>query len=146
MKFTNLKNKAKKAQSPSNFRTISERFKFSFPKFTLVTLLKIYKGSLKAFIVFIFLLAVFVVGLDLQKNLNTKRDIDIHRENLTKDLNFWEDFIAKHKDYRDAYFQVSVLEYKLGNTSKAKMYAEKGLSLDPNSEDGRKIEKFLEGK
>lgn len=81
--------------------------------------------------------------MDLQKNLALKENIDSQRQSLTKELKFWEDAISKHKDYRDAYFQASVLEYKLGNSSKAKMYVEKGLSLDPNSEDGRKIEELL---
>jgi len=131
MKFKNTKKEAKKIKSPSKSRTIPATF------------LKLYRGSLKAFIVFIFLLAAFVVGIDLRKNLNIKKDIDMQRENLTRDLKFWEDFITEHKDYRDAYFQASILEYKLGKINQAKMYVEKGLSLDPNSEDGKKFEQFL---
>lgn len=106
-------------------------------------LLRIYRLSLKAFVAFIFILAVIVVGLDLQANTQERQTIDLEREKLTKELKYWEDFIAKHQNYRDAYLQASILEYKLGNTSKAKMYVEKGLALDPNSENGRKIEKFL---
>lgn len=143
MKFKNVKKEAKKTKSPSNPRTITEPFKLFFPAITPITLLKIYRGSLKVFILFIFIFAVVIVGLDLQKNLNIKTDIDMQRENLAKKLEFWEDFIAKHKDYRNAYFQASILEYQLGNMSKAKVYVKKGLSLDPNSEDGRKIEDFL---
>jgi hypothetical protein len=62
---------------------------------------------------------------------------------LENDLIFWQDFIAKHDNFRDAYFQASILEYKLGDITKAKMYNEKGLTLDPNSTDGRKIENLL---
>jgi hypothetical protein len=65
---------------------------------------------------------------------------------MAHDLNFWENFISKHQDYRDAYFQASILEYKLGDTSKAKMYAEKGLFLDPTSAEGKKLEQFLVNK
>lgn len=131
MQFKNIKKEAKNVKSPSNSRTIPESF------------LKIYRLSLKIFIVFIFILAAIIVGLDWEKNLQEKQSIDSQRERLTRELNFWEDFIFKHKDFRDAYFQASILEYKLGNTSKAKAHVEKGLSLDPNSEDGRKIEKML---
>ncbi|MDO8583416.1 MAG: hypothetical protein Q7R51_02705 [bacterium] len=143
MKFKNIKKEAKKGKSPSNSRTIPASFKLSFTKFTPANLLKIYNSSLSIFIIMIYILAVAVVGVDLQKNLSLKQSVDTQRENLTKELNFWESFIAKHNDYRDAYLQASVLEYKLGDTSKAKIYAEKGLTLDPNSEDGRKIEKLL---
>ncbi len=156
MKFKNIKKKAsskggsalggKSVKSPSNFRTITETSIFSFPKITSLALYRIYRGSLKAFIVIIFLLAVFSVGIDLQKNLNNRENIDRQRDSLIKELKFWQDFITEHKDYRDAYFQTSILEYRLGDSSKAKMYVEKGLSLDPNSENGKKLEKFLEGK
>lgn len=133
-------------QSPSNFRTITESFKFSFPKIDSVPLLKIYRGSLKVFIALIFLLAAFVVGLDLDSNLREKQSIDSEREKLTRELRFWQEFINGHQNYRDAYFQASLLEYKIGNTSKAKILVEKGLALDPNSEEGRKIEVLLEDK
>lgn len=137
MKFKNIK----KDKFPSNFRAI--------PAFTKVpagmptTFLKMYRLSLKVFIVSIFILAVVVVGLDLNANIRAKQSIDLEREKLTEELIFWESFIESHKDYRDAYLQASILEYKLGNTSKAKTYAEKGLSLDPNSEGGKKIEELL---
>lgn len=128
---------------PKIYRVITEPFNFFFPKLTPVGLFRIYRRSLKVFIVFIFIFAVIVVGLDLQKNIQAKQNIDLEREKLTKELMFWQDFIAKHQDYRDAYFQASILEYKLGKITQAKIYAAKGLSLDPNSEDGKKIEDFL---
>lgn len=143
MKFKNIKNKAKKQQSPSNSRTIPESFMFAFSKISSSTFLKIYRGTLKVFIALSFLLAVAIVGLDLDTNIKVKQSIDLERKKLTNELIFWESFIAKHKDYRDAYLQGSVLEYRLGNTPKAKMYAEKAFALDPNSQGGRKIEELL---
>ncbi|MBI2613926.1 MAG: hypothetical protein HYW62_04080 [Candidatus Levybacteria bacterium] len=142
----NTPGKEKKNQSPSNSRTIPAPFKFSFPKFNSALLLKIYRGSLKLFIALIFLLAVVTVGMDLDTNLKAKKSLDLEREKLTSELLFWESVIEERKNYRDAYFQASILQYRLGNTSKAKMYVEKGLSLDPNSKDGRKLEEFLVNK
>lgn len=133
----------KSKQFPKFYRFITESLKFPVPKITPVTLLKIYRGALKVFIALIFILTAIIVFVDLQKNIQSSKIIDLEREKLTKDLIFWESFIEDHKNYQDAYFQASILEYKLGNTSKAKTYVEKGLSLDPNSENGRKIEKFL---
>lgn len=133
----------KNKQFPRIYRVISEAFKIFFPKLTPVGLLKIYSGSLKVFIVFIFIFAVIIVGVDLQRNIQIKQNIDRQRDSLIKELKFWEFFIAKHKDYRDAYFQASILEYKLGKITQAKIYAAKGLSLDPNSGDGKEIEDFL---
>jgi hypothetical protein len=146
MKFKNIKKKTYKKKSPSNSRDISEktkRFRFSFPKFSHVSLIGIYGTTLKVFVIIIFVVAVAIVGYDLQKNWEVKQSVDLQREKLSQELSFWENFIAKHQDYRDAYFQASVLEYRLGNTTKAKIYVEKGLALDPNSENGRKIEQNL---
>ncbi len=133
----------KKGESPSNSRSITEVFRFKLPKLTHANFLKLYRESLKVFVVFIFIVAAVIVGYDFQKNLQIKQDIDSQRKVLIRDLNFWEDFISKNQNYRDAYFQASILEYKLGDMSKARMYVEKGLSLDPNSESGLKIEKLL---
>jgi len=151
MKFKNIKKKSppaggKNTESPSNSRTITENLKVSLPKVDPLRLLKLYGKILKILIVFAFTAAVVVVGMDFQKNLQIKQDIDFQREAIARDLSFWEEFLYKQQNYRDAYFQASILEYKLGNTPKAKMYAEKGLALDPNSENGRKLEKFLGNK
>jgi len=139
MKFKNTKKEAsakggsfygrKKSKSPSNSRNIP--------------VLNIYRGSLKVFIAFIFMLTAIIVGLDLHDNLQIKKETGLQRENFEKDLKFWESFIKENEDYRDAYFQASILEYRLGNIFRAKMYVEKGLSLDPNSGDGKKLERFL---
>jgi len=146
MKFKNIKNKAKIAKFPSNSRSITDKFPpFSspFPKISHAKLIHLYRGALEIFLVFIFIIAATVVGIDLQKNFQTKINIDFQREILGKDLNFWNDFISQHENYPNAYLQASVLEYKLGDISKAKTYIEKGLFLDPNSAEGLKVEQLL---
>lgn len=145
MKFKNIKKKKYIKKSPSNSRTITESksFKFAFPKISSFKLLKLYKGALKIFVIFTFVITAVIVGLDLQNNLQMKKNIDSQREILINELSFWEDFISEHQNYRDAYFQASILEYRLGNALKAKEYVGKGLALDPNSQEGKKIEKFL---
>jgi tetratricopeptide (TPR) repeat protein len=145
MKFKNIKKKAKNIKSPSNSRSITDKphFSFSFPKVSHATLIRLYRGTLKAFLIFIFILAAVIVYIDFQGNIQAKQSIDSQRNALAKDLNYWESFISKHQDYRDAYIQASILEYKLGDTSKARMYIEKSLTLDPNSSEALKIEQLL---
>jgi hypothetical protein len=143
MKFKNIKKKAKKLKSPSNSRKIPEKFTFPLPKVNHAVLLRIYKDSLAVFVVLIYIVAFIVVGLDFKYYLPVKQNVESERKVLAEDLKFWENFISKHKDFRDAYFRASVLEYQLGDNAKAKMYVENGLALDPNSENGRKIESLL---
>jgi tetratricopeptide (TPR) repeat protein len=147
MKFKNIKKKAKIVRSPSNSRSITDKsthLSFSFPKISHTALIKMYRGTLKTFLVCIFILAAVIVYIDLQKNIQTKQDIDSQRSTLIRNLNYWENFISEHQDYRDAYIQASVLEYQLGDTSKAKIYIEKSLALDPNSSEALKVEQLLE--
>jgi len=149
MKFKNIKKNppagGKDTKSPSNSRSNTEHFESLISKINSIKPLKLYGRILKVFVIFIFIIAVIIVGIDFRNNLQTKQKIDSQRETLTEDLNFWEDFMSKHKNYRDAYFQASILEYKLGDVTKAKMYVEKGLSLDPNSINGRKIKQIISG-
>jgi hypothetical protein len=146
MNFRNIKktkNKAKKAKSPSNSRNNPEHFKFLLSRSNSVKLLKLYGGLLKIFVICIFIVAAVIVGYDFQHNLQLRQEINSQREVLIRKLKFWEDFISKTQNYPDAYFQASILEYELGDTFKAKMYLEKGFSLDPNSENGKKIKTLL---
>ncbi|MDP2637637.1 MAG: tetratricopeptide repeat protein [Candidatus Levybacteria bacterium] len=160
MKFRNIKKNKKPTvekskKSPSNSRSIPDFAKassgkpehFSSSMHNLVKgLPKLWDIGLKITVLVTFIFAVVIVGLDAYRNFQIKQGIDLEREELLKELSFWELFIDEHGDYRDAYFNMSALEYRLGNTSRAKEYAEKGLMLDPNSKNGKKIEDFLRGR
>lgn len=89
------------------------------------------------------MVAAVAVGYDLYRNLKENRQISSQREILLRELDYWNKFISKHNNYKDAYFQAAILEYRLRDTNQAKIYVKKGLSLDPSSPDGRKIEELL---
>lgn len=136
MKFKGIKKKIYKKKSPSNSRSITEKAKFfSLSRFFLITL--------KILVAFAFVATAIVVALDLQNNLQQKKQIDLQRMSLNKELIFWQNFITKNDNYRDAYFQAAISEYKLGENGKARDYLQKGLNIDPNSEIGKKIDKLL---
>ncbi|MBI2028636.1 MAG: hypothetical protein HYT07_03430 [Candidatus Levybacteria bacterium] len=140
------KQKKPKIKSPSIYRLITETFRENASKFERRKVFNIYRKSLKYFTVFIFLMAIIFLGFDLRKNIQEKQRLDSEREKILKELNFWKYFISKYDNYRDAYFQTSILEYKLGNKEIAKLYLEKGLKLDPNSEKGKSIKELLDKK
>jgi tetratricopeptide (TPR) repeat protein len=146
MKFKNIKKKAKIVRSPSNSRSITDKsthLSFSFPKISHTALIKLYRGALKTFLVCIFIVAAIIVYIDIRRNIQTKQNIGSQRNVLVRNLNFWENYISEHQNYGDAYIQASILEYKLGDTSKARIYIEKSLALDPNSSEALKIEQLL---
>lgn len=128
---------------PKIYRFIFEPLKKHKSKLTRQKVFRVYKKTLKIFTVFIFIIAIIYLGFDLYRNTQEKKRIDFEREKISKELDFWKSFIAEHNDYRDAYFQASILEYKLGNTDLSKLYLSQGLAVDPNSENGKKIEDFI---
>lgn len=88
-------------------------------------------------------LATLIVGADLQKNIQKKQSLEKERTRTTKDIEYWEKTIEEYKDFRDAYFQLAVLNYQLGNFAKAKSFLQKTLELDPNFEAARELEQIL---
>jgi len=148
MKFKNIKKKSpnNSRNNPDvidNFLDKTRRIAISLSKINSVKFFRLYGIALKVFFALVFTITAGIVGIDLKNNLQMKMAIDSQREELMRKIFFWEDFMLENDGYRDAYFQVSILEYELGDIAKAKECVEKGLNLDPTSEEGRKIEKFL---
>lgn len=90
--------------------------------------------------------AILIAGADLQKNIQNKQRIEKERIKIVKEIDYWEKMIEKYKDFRDAYFQLSVLNYQLGELKKAKSFLQKTLELDPNFKEGRKLEQIVNSK
>jgi len=64
------------------------------------------------------------------------------RSRLEEDLGLWQGIAQKYPTYRDAYFQASVLAYRLGDSTKEQMLLEKTLQLDPNYLPAQNLEKI----
>lgn len=64
-------------------------------------------------------------------------------QGIRDEIAFWEKIIAEKPDYRDAYLQLSILNYQIYENEKAKIYLKKVLDLDPNFESARKLEEVL---
>jgi hypothetical protein len=64
------------------------------------------------------------------------------RSILQEDLGLWQGIAQKYPTYRDAYFQASVLAYRLGDSEKQHILLEKTLQLDPNYLPAQNLEKI----
>ena len=112
-----------------------------FPNIIRIITEKYFLGFLVTFILVAMLLAV---GMDLYKDIKEQQKVEKERKGITSKIKYWQGIANKYKDYRDAYFQLAVLEYRLKNFDRAKFYLYKSLSLDPNFEKGRTMEKILQ--
>lgn len=52
---------------------------------------------------------------------------------LTETLNYWQQVASKKPDYRDAFLQLALAAYQLGNMPEARAAASQALTLDPTS-------------
>jgi tetratricopeptide (TPR) repeat protein len=139
MKFKNTKpkkvyKKAKvksKEKLPRNYRVIPEK-------------ININSDDLTFFIgVFSILSAILIVSFSLYTNIKVEKRLGDEKVKVINQITFWGNVVQMHPDYRDAYFSLALLNYQIGIYDKAKNNLEKALSLDPNFEKGRELQKIL---
>lgn len=95
---------------------------------------------------FLLLLAVVASGIRIYDRFQQYQRVLGERQLIAEKITYWEEVTKKYKGYRDAYFQLAVLHYQLDNLDnkdKSYIYVQEALKLDPNFEEGRKLEQFL---
>jgi len=126
--------------------------KFKFPRiYRFITEAPVFKhlGRLQkkfilaGFLSLLFISAIIYVFFDLYRNLAYKERLEKERDLIINQIKKWHSVAEKHKGYRDAYFQIALLEYRLGNFDKSREYLTKTLLLDPNYKEGKELESLL---
>ncbi|MGH7246048.1 MAG: hypothetical protein ACREGI_03885 [Candidatus Levyibacteriota bacterium] len=59
------------------------------------------------------------------------QQIENSRQALLAKIALWDDIVVKFPGYRDAYFQLAILAYRVGDREKEKEYIQKVLAIDP---------------
>ena len=113
-------------QFPNNLRIIPDT---PFGSLTAIVWNKYFMVS---FVSTFLAAAVMVQGIDLTRQVRTLEQLRLEREQMRREVVYWEDVVRKHQDYRDGYFRLALLEYRLGNREKAKAYLDQTLMIDPN--------------
>lgn len=80
---------------------------------------------------------------DLKTVANALEIAKSRSSKIRQEISFWEKVVKEKPDYRDAYFQLAVLNYQLNHIKKAKEFLLKTLEIDPNFESAKKLEKIL---
>ncbi|MEK9178832.1 MAG: hypothetical protein AAB801_03565, partial [Patescibacteria group bacterium] len=88
-------------------------------------------------------LAIFMVGLDLNKNLEEKELRAKLYDSKVKEVRFWEENLSKYPQFKDAYFRLAILYYEVGDFEKSDSFLKKVFLLDPSFEEGKKLERLL---
>ncbi len=139
------KSKIKEKSKPSHFFKKKEKLSqpLRFPNIFRIITEKYFLGFIVSFALVVILA---IVGLDLYKDIKVQQKTEKERKEIISKIKYWQEVIDKYNDYRDAYFQLAILEYRLKNFDKAKSYVNKSLSIDPNFEKGRELEQILNSK
>ena len=141
-KKTLKKSKIKSKSKPKHFFKKKEKTSSSL-RFPSIIRIFTEKHFLAFFVSFVLVIALIVVGLDLYKDIKDQQKIEKERKDVISKIQYWQGIVNKYKDYRDAYFQLAILEYRLRDFTKSKFYLDKALAIDPNFEKGRELEKIL---
>jgi hypothetical protein len=150
-----MKNKQLASQFPSIYRRITEGGVFKrLSKMTFIPLWrdKLNKPMAPVFAILTFFMVVLLlagIGVFIFKtydNFNKTQQVSLQRQGIQEKINFWQSIANKYEGYKDAYFQMAVLDYQLGNFQKARQENLRTLILDPNFEDAKKLELILADK
>ena len=110
---------------------------------------RLQAGKRKLGFIFAFLLSllfILIFSLDLLNNIRKEKQITEVRRELEKEAKVWEEIANKYQGYRDAYFQLGLIQYKLGNFDRAKYYLNKALFIDPNFKEAKNLQIILNSK
>ena len=115
---------------PKNLRFITE-YTFAPSHSRTIKIILISAVSL-------FLLAlIFLQSMVLWYNIRQQESFSQQRAQAQKEVSYWEGVANKYQGYRDVYYRVAALQYKLGNIAESQKFIKKALDLDPNFPEGR---------
>lgn len=147
-----MKKKINTPQFPSIYRIITESavYKNSLKNWNRLP----NQSNLKKTLIILFVTAFSILSLILltgivvlTKDLYDKaieiNKIIVNRQNIQRQINFWQSVSEKYPGYKDAYFKIAILQYQLGDLESSKKNNNKALLLDPSYDDAKKLEKLL---
>lgn len=104
------------------------------------------KQFLSAFGVITAIILIVLIALQLLSvygHYKEKERLQGERIRLQQEALYWQGVVEKYKDYRDGYYNIALLSYRLGEDKKAWDNLQKALILDPNFEPARTLESLF---
>src|SRR6185437_15447922 len=114
---------------PKNLRFITE-YTFTESQSHLI------KVILTSVISLLLLFLIFLQGIAIWSDYKQQELLVQQRQELQNEVNYWKGIAQKYQGYRDVYYRIAALQYKLGNITESQKYIKKALELDPNFPEG----------
>jgi tetratricopeptide (TPR) repeat protein len=96
----------------------------------------------------IYLVVIAVVAyltISFYSNFKKYQNASSEQVAIVRQIKSWQGILRRYPDFKDAYLQLAVLEYRLRNYQQAKIYCDKALLLDPEYSDAIELDKKLRG-
>lgn len=101
---------------------------------------------LTAFLCGFLCMIIGIIASDVNTNLEKLQEVKKERSVLAAQAISWKEITEKYSGYRDGYYQLAVIEYRLGNPEKAYQHLQKAISIDSGFVDAKNLlEKITEG-
>ena len=117
-------------------------------KITAVTLdvnaKTIWRWLIILIVLSILILQLVQLGQMLYKNYYDAQLKKAQKRTIEAEIMRWEQIVRDRPNYRDAYFELAVLTYRLGHLEETKKYLARVFELDPNYQPARELEKTLQ--
>ena len=123
--YKKTQKKVEKKQLPKNSRSFTEKF--------------INDHTVFIFGITIIVAAIIVVGIEFAGNLQAQQIVSEERQEVISELNYWNKQVIEKPNYRDAYFNLALLYYQLGDLGNSKDNLDKAMRLDPSFEKGTQL-------
>lgn len=91
----------------------------------------------------ILLLHLILFAQNLYSDYQETKRKEVQKQQIEAEIRKWEKIARQRPDYRDAYFELAVLTYRLGRLAETRFYLRRVFELDPNFEAGRELEKAV---
>lgn len=127
---------SKKKYFPNNLRFITDNFIWEFIRKKRRTLLIVFST-------FLILIAISAVAYDTYNNYLDNERFAQERTKIENNIKFWQSAVERFPNYRDAYFELAILNYRLRKYENAKKYLDDALKLDPTFREGKELKEKL---
>lgn len=131
-----MKKEGKPKQFPKNYRFITEKIKADKH-------IQLYLYIVFGLLCLAMISLIGYFSLDMTRNLDSYNQQSKEKAIILSQIRTWESITEKFQGYKDGYLQLAVLEYRLGDFTKAKIFLDKALYLDPNYKEAIQLENKL---